>query len=127
MSGSKLQLVAKGVETLYLTNNPQITNFKIIYRRHTNFSLFDKNLRFKGKVSFGDKGIIKIKNIGDILYGLSLVIDLPEIKLNFEKPTIDNIKYILNKNGIVWTPIIDPSDLTLNPVIDITTYNDEIV
>jgi hypothetical protein len=127
MGGSKLQLVTKGVETLYLTNNPQITQFKIIYRRHTNFSLFDTDLRFKGNVSFGNKGTLKIKNIGDILYGLSLVVDLPDIKLSFDKPSINNIKSILNRNGISWTHTIDSSDLTLNPFITTDTYNNDII
>ncbi len=39
MGGGLLQLVAYGAQDVYLTGNPQITFFKVVYRRHTNFSL----------------------------------------------------------------------------------------
>ena len=32
-----MQLVAYGAQDIYLTGNPQITFFKVVYRRHTNF------------------------------------------------------------------------------------------
>ena len=34
-----MQLVAYGAQDVYLTGNPQITFFKVVYRRHTNFSM----------------------------------------------------------------------------------------
>ena len=39
MAGGLLQLVAVGAEDMYLTGNPQITYFKVVYRKHTNFSI----------------------------------------------------------------------------------------
>ena len=42
MGGGLLQLVATGQQDIYLTGNPQITFFKIVYRRHTNFSILNK-------------------------------------------------------------------------------------
>ena len=39
MGGGLLQLVAYGAQDVYLTGNPQITFFKVVYRRHTNFSI----------------------------------------------------------------------------------------
>ena len=39
MTGGLMQLVAYGAQDTYLTGNPQITFFKIVYRRHTNFSM----------------------------------------------------------------------------------------
>ena len=36
--GGLMQLVAYGAQDVYLTGNPQITFFKVVYRRHTNFS-----------------------------------------------------------------------------------------
>mgnify|MGYP001284194484 FL=1 len=39
MGGGLLQLVAYGSQDIYLTGNPQITFFKVVYRRHTNFSM----------------------------------------------------------------------------------------
>ena len=46
MGGGLMQLVAMGAQDVYLTGNPQITLFKVVYRRHTNFSkrrLLNKN------------------------------------------------------------------------------------
>ena len=39
MAGGILQLVAYSSQDFYLTGNPQITYFKVVYRRHTNFSM----------------------------------------------------------------------------------------
>ena len=39
MGGGILQFVAYGSQDIYLTENPQITFFKIVYRRRTNFSM----------------------------------------------------------------------------------------
>ena len=38
MGGGLMQLVAYGAQDIYLTGNPQITFFKVVYRRHTNLS-----------------------------------------------------------------------------------------
>ena len=39
MGGGLMELVAYGAQDIYLTGNPQITFFKVVYRRHTNFSM----------------------------------------------------------------------------------------
>ena len=39
MGGGLLQLVAYGAQDIYLTGNPQITFFKTVFRRHTNFAI----------------------------------------------------------------------------------------
>jgi hypothetical protein len=44
MGGGLLQLVAYGAQDVYLTGNPQITFFKVAYRRHTNFALESNKL-----------------------------------------------------------------------------------
>ena len=43
MGGGLMQLVAYGAQDIYLTGNPQITFFKVVYRRHTNFSMESRN------------------------------------------------------------------------------------
>ena len=48
MGGGLLQLVAYGAQDMYLTGNPQITFFKVVYRRHTNFAIESRKLRFNG-------------------------------------------------------------------------------
>ena len=46
MSAGKIQLAAIGAQDLYLTGNPQITYFKAVYRRHTNFAVSTEELTF---------------------------------------------------------------------------------
>ena len=46
-----MQLVAYGAQDIYLTGNPQITFFKVVYRRHTNFSMEAIQQTFSGSVT----------------------------------------------------------------------------
>jgi hypothetical protein len=39
MAGGLMQLVAYGAQDAFISGNPQITFFKVVYRRHTNFAL----------------------------------------------------------------------------------------
>jgi len=48
-----MQLVAMGAQDVYLTGNPQITFFKVVYRRHTNFSKEAIEQTFNGSLSSG--------------------------------------------------------------------------
>jgi len=50
MGGGLMQLVAYGAQDIYLTGNPQITFFKVVYRRHTNFSMESIKQTFNGQV-----------------------------------------------------------------------------
>ena len=53
MGGGLMQLVAYGAQDIYLTGNPQITFFKVVYRRHTNFSMESIEQTFNGSADFG--------------------------------------------------------------------------
>jgi hypothetical protein len=44
--GGLLQLVATGKQDLFLTGNPQISFFKMVYRRHTNFATESQAMYF---------------------------------------------------------------------------------
>lgn len=92
-SGGLIQLAAKGEENMYLTDNPQITWFKIQYRRHTNFSIEEIQQNFITTPNFGTKVFCNIgtKN-GDLIYKINLVITLPEISQFYNlDQTIDKI------------------------------------
>ena len=54
MGGGLMQLVAYGAQDIYLTGNPQITFFKVVYRRHTNFSMESIQQTLNGKLSSTD-------------------------------------------------------------------------
>ena len=80
MSGGIIQLVAYGVENLYLNSDPQITFFKMVYRRHTNFSRENIALNFvQDKPDFGKTVSCKITPEGDLIDGMSLAIRIPKI------------------------------------------------
>ena len=55
MGGALLQIVAYGAQDIYLTGNPQITFFKMVYKRHTNFSIETIEQMADGTVNFGKK------------------------------------------------------------------------
>lgn len=55
MGGGLLQIAAYGAQDVYLTGDPQITFFKVVYRRHTNFSMEAIAQQFSGTVNFGKK------------------------------------------------------------------------
>ena len=50
MAGGLMQIVAYGAQDVYLTSNPQITFFKIVYRRHTNFAVESIEQFFSGTI-----------------------------------------------------------------------------
>jgi hypothetical protein len=62
-----MQLVAYGAQDVYLTGNPQITFFKVVYRRHTNFSKELVEQTFNGSVGAGKKVTCTIARNGDLV------------------------------------------------------------
>ena len=72
MGGGLLQLVAYGAQDVYLTGNPQITFFKVVYRRHTNFSLESIQQTFNGNATLGQRVTCQISRNGDLVHKLYL-------------------------------------------------------
>ena len=87
MGGGLLQLVAYGAQDVYLTGNPQITFFKVVYRRHTNFSIESIVQSPNGNPAFGSRITCQISRNGDLLHKLMLeaTIDLPETSADSPK------------------------------------------
>lgn len=80
MTGSILQLVAYGIEDLFLTNDPQITYFKVVYKRHTNFSREEIRQNFIPRPDFNTQVSAIISRNADLMEKSYLVMTLPEIK-----------------------------------------------
>ena len=55
MGGALMQLVAQGAQNIYLTGNPSVTFFKMVYKRHTNFSIETIEQVVDGSINFGKK------------------------------------------------------------------------
>jgi hypothetical protein len=79
MGGGLMQLVAYGAQDVYLTGNPQITFWKVTYRRHTNFSMESIEQTFNGQADFGRRVTCTISRNGDLAYRTYLQVTLPEI------------------------------------------------
>ena len=79
MGGGLMQLVAYGAQDVYLTGNPQITFWKVTYRRYTNFAMESIEQTFNGQADFGRRVTCTISRNGDLAYRTYLQITLPEI------------------------------------------------
>jgi hypothetical protein len=79
MTGGIIQLVAYGNQDIFLTSDPQITFFKIVYRRHTNFSIEVIPRTFINNPQFGNKVACILSRDGDLIRKVHLVIELPKI------------------------------------------------
>ena len=67
MSGGLLQLVSIGAQDAFLTGNPQITFFKAVYRRHTNFAVESLEQTLDGTAGYGNKVSSIIARSGDLI------------------------------------------------------------
>ena len=95
MGGGLMQLVAYGAQDVYLTGNPQITFWKVTYRRHTNFAMESIEQTFNGQADFGRRVTCTISRNGDLAYRTYLQVTLPQIDQG------------LNENGPVYARWLD--------------------
>ena len=79
-----MQLVAYGAQDVYLTGNPQITFWKVTYRRHTNFAMESIEQTFNGQADFGRRIQCTVSRNGDLAYRTYLQVTLPEINQDDE-------------------------------------------
>jgi len=90
MGGGLMQLVAYGAQDIYLTGNPQITFFKVVYRRHTNFAVESIEQTFNGTADFGKRVTATISRNGDLIQQMYLEVVLP-------------VGSVVGNSGNVWT------------------------
>lgn len=80
MGGGLMQLVAYGAQDVYITGNPQITYFKVVYRRHTNFAT--ENIRLPlTNANFGNTAYVVVTRNADLITQAYLEVKLPQISL----------------------------------------------
>ena len=82
-----LELVAHGVQDVYLIGNPQITFFKTIYKRHTNFSMEAFQISYDAKPTWGQRTTFNITRYADLMYTMIVEIDIPQLRSVY---TFDN-------------------------------------
>ena len=93
MGGGLVQLAAYGAQDVYLTSNPQITFFKSVYQRYTNFSMESIVQLIDGNINFGGNITIVIARNGDLLGNIVIQCSLPDPSI-YVTGTYDYFGYI---------------------------------
>ena len=78
MAGGLLQLVAYGAQDVYVTGNPHITFWKILYKRHTNFAMEAFRVNFTGAPAFGQRVVAIVNRNADLIGKTYLEVVLPD-------------------------------------------------
>jgi hypothetical protein len=98
MGGGLMQLVAYGAQDIYLTGNPQITFFKVVYRRHTNFAMEAIQQTLNGTVGYGKTISATISRNGDLVgrtyleFDISGLVNTDDISPNLGSALINNVE-----------------------------------
>lgn len=121
MGGALMQLVAYGAQDIYLTGNPQITFFKSVYRRYTNFSIESIRQTFNQQLASGaGRSVATITRNGDLLYKTYLVFSgtKGEISTDYGHNVIDFIDVEIGGQRIdrhyghfmeAWSELTEPN------------------
>ena len=81
MGGGLMQLVSYGAQDIYISGNPQITFWKVLYKRHTNFAVESIEVTFNGQADFNKRVTAVINRNADLMYKTYLQVTLPEVVL----------------------------------------------
>ena len=88
MGGGLMQLVSYGAQDIYISGNPQITFWKVLYKRHTNFAMEAIEVTFNGQADFGRRVTAVISRNADLMYRTYIQVTLPQIAL-----TVNNTRF----------------------------------
>jgi hypothetical protein len=76
-----MQLVSYGAQDIYISGNPQITFWKVLYKRHTNFAMEAIEVTFNGQADFGRRVTAVISRNADLMYRTYIQVTLPQVSL----------------------------------------------
>ena len=122
-----MQLVAYGAQDVYLTGNPQITFFKVVYRRHTNFSMEAIEQTFNGSVAASSRVTATISRNGDLVHKM-FIEHTPGATVNennYGHAMLDNVELEIGGQKIdkhyghwmeVWAELSEPNPNGLSSV-----------
>lgn len=102
MTGSLLQIVSTDLKDAFLTIDPQITFFKIVYLRHTPFAIDLIEESFNLIPNFGEEGFCQLSKLGDMISSMFLKIEIPSVQISndLDSDLIDsNIDTIIDYHG----------------------------
>lgn len=104
MPGGLVQLLTVGMQDAPLIINPEITFFKTIYRRYTNFAL-EQIIKPIGTKRFGSYFQYKVPNVNDLLSGFHFIIDIPFIDIlkTVSNSTTTTTAYDINELSVIYS------------------------
>jgi len=79
--GTFVQLLSRGPQDVYLTYVPEMSFFKRIYKRYTNFAIEHSEEKFSTTVRFGTKNTISLSKRGDLVGSMILRVVLPNLNI----------------------------------------------
>lgn len=137
MPGGLIQLNAYGAQNQYLNGNPQMTFFKSVYRRYTNFSMENIRLELNGpnELSSQNSSILstKIDRNGDLINKLFFVFNLPDIYSSYYKDpkttavdSVNNLGYRFQWVNSIGTTIIKTVSISIGGNTISTLYGEWI-
>jgi hypothetical protein len=88
MGGGLMQLVSYGAQDIYISGNPQITFWKILYKRHTNFAVESMEVTFSGQADFNKRVTAVINRNADLMYKTYVQVVLPQIDVSAGSNTV---------------------------------------
>jgi hypothetical protein len=118
-----MQLVAYGAQDIYLTGNPQITFFKVVYRRHTNFSMEAIEQTFNGSLASAGSQTATISRNGDLVGRMYLEVatnaaTVATVDDNYGHSILDSVELEIGGQRIdkhyghwmeVWSELTEPN------------------
>ena len=103
MGGGLLQLVAYGAQDAYITGNPHITFWKVLYKRHTNFAVEAMRVNFTGSPMYGQRIVAVVNRNADLVWKTYVEVTLPDtsfgdgVDINWSSGAQRRLGYLLLK------------------------------
>ena len=101
MGGGLMQLVSYGAQDIYISGNPQITFWKVLYKRHTNFAVESIEVTFNGQADFNKRVTAIINRNADLMYKTYIQVVLPQITLS-QTSSVSTFGYTNISQGFRW-------------------------
>lgn len=89
MTGGLINVVSYVSSDLYLTGAPQITFYKMVYRRYTNFAMESVCQEFDNDIEFNRESELVPERVGDLIHKGYVRIKIPRFQVTKEDVGID--------------------------------------
>lgn len=113
MVGASAQLAAFGAADQYLSAQPQITYFKQIWRRYTQFAMEQIQQSWTGDADFGKKATVNLSRAGDLV---------TEVWLQARLPDLATLNHIVNATPLATAPVIYEARSTAQDAVRVRAY-----